>query len=110
MLHTVRKAQAGQVGPRALANLAYGAARCGRSGMPQILVAALARVVKRQLSASNPQDVANTAWACATVNYRDEKLFAALARAAERRLSEYNPSDIQVALWASLFRECVLVS
>ena len=88
MQQTVRKAQAGQVGPRELANVAYGAARCGRSGMLVILVAGLATAAKRRVSECNPQAVANTAWACATVNYRDEKLVAALARAAERRLSE----------------------
>ena len=68
MQHTLRKAQAGQVGPRALANLAYGAARCAGSGMPMILVAALATAAERRLSDFNPQDVAKTAWAFATVN------------------------------------------
>ena len=84
MQHTVRKAQAGQVDPRQLANVAYGAARCGRSGMLRMLVAALARAAERRLSDLNPQAVANTAWAFATLNYRDEKLFAALAIAAAR--------------------------
>ena len=93
MQHTVRKAQAGQVGPRALATLAYGAACFGMSGMLIILIAALARAAERRLTHFNPQDVANTAWAFATVKYRDEKLFAALARAAERRLSDFNPQD-----------------
>ena len=55
------------------------------------LFAALARVTERRLSHFKPQEVANTAWAFATVNYLDEKLFAVLARAAERRLSEFNP-------------------
>ena len=54
------------------------------------LFAALARAAERRLSEFNPQDVANIAWAFATVNYRDEKLFAALARAVERRLREFN--------------------
>ena len=54
------------------------------------LFAALARAAERRLSDFNPQNVANTAWAFATVNYRDEQLFAALAIAAERRLSEFN--------------------
>ena len=91
MHHTVRKAKAGQVDPRALANIAYGATRCGRSGTLRILVRALAKAAKRRLSDFNPQDVANTAWAFATVTFRDEKLFAALARAAERRLSDFHP-------------------
>ena len=86
MQHTVRKTKAGQVDPRGLANMALGAARCGRSGMPGILVAALATATERRLTLFNPQNVANTAWAFATANSRDEKLFAALARAAERLL------------------------
>ena len=105
MQHTVRKAQAGQVGPRALANMADGAARCGRSGMLRILVAALATAAKRRLSDFNPQDVANTAWAFATVNYRDEKLFAALARVAERS-SRYAARSSSVFCIGAILMEC----
>ena len=59
-----------------------------------MLLAALARAAKWQLSEFNPQEVANTAWAFATVNYRDEKLFAALSRVSERRLSEFKPQEV----------------
>ena len=96
----MRKAQAGQVGPRELANVAYGAAGCGRNGMLRMLGAALARAAERRLSDFNPQDVANSAWAFATVKDRNEKLFAALARAAERRLSEFNPQELANTAWA----------
>ena len=68
--------------------------------MPRILVAALVRAAERRLTTFNPQNVANTAWACATVNYRDEKLFAALARAAERRLSNFDPQNVANTAWA----------
>ena len=95
MQHTVRKAQAGQVGPRELANVVYGAARCGRSGMLIMLVAALARAAERRLRDFNPQNVANTAWAFATVKYRDEKLFAALAIAAELDFIKMPPPIIR---------------
>ena len=54
----------------------------------------MARAAERQLSEFNAQDVANTAWAFATANHRDEKLFAALAIAAERRLSEFKPQEL----------------
>ena len=40
-----------------------------------------------------PQELANTAWAFATVNYQDEQPFAALAT-AERQLSDFNPQDV----------------
>ena len=51
--------------------------------------------VKTQITRKfNEQDVVNTAWAFATVNRRDEKLFAALARAAERQLIEFNEQGV----------------
>ena len=59
----------------------------------------MAIVVARQLSEFNVQNVANPAWAFATKNYRDEKLFAGLAIAAERRLSEFNVKVANTA-WA----------
>jgi len=40
------------------------------------------------------------AWACATVNYKDEELFATSAIAAERRLSELNAEDVANTAWA----------
>ena len=69
--HTVRKAQAGLVGPRELANVAYGAALCARSGTLSMLVAALATAAEGRLSEFHPQNVANTAWAFATANHWD---------------------------------------
>ena len=40
------------------------------------------------------QGVANTAWAFATLNHRNESFFAALVRTAERRLSELNAQEL----------------
>ena len=60
----------------------------------------MSTAVERRLSNFNPQDAANTAWAFATVIYRDEKLFAALAPAAERRLSDFNPQNAANTAWA----------
>jgi lysylphosphatidylglycerol synthetase-like protein (DUF2156 family) len=92
--HTVRKAQAGKVFARELANMAYGAARCGKSTMLSLLFPVLARAAERRLSDVNPQNFANMAWACATVNYWDDKLLAALAIAAKRRLIEVDPQEV----------------
>ena len=64
------------------------------------LFAALVRAAERRLSEFNAQELANTAWAFATVNYRDEKLCAALAIAAERRLSEFNVQAVANTAWA----------
>ena len=40
------------------------------------------------------QNLANTAWAFATVGQQDAQLFKALAKMAERRLDEYNAQDL----------------
>ena len=44
------------------------------------LFTALARAAERWMSEFNAQDLANTAWAFATENLLDKKLFAVLAR------------------------------
>ena len=49
-----------------------------------MLLVALAMTADRRVSEFNRQDLANTAWAFATVGQSDEKLFAALARVAKR--------------------------
>ena len=64
------------------------------------LFTALARSAERRLSEFNVQNLANTAWAFATVNRPDEKLFTALARAAEQRVSEFNVQDLANMAWA----------
>ena len=64
------------------------------------LFAALATAAERRLTHFNPQEVANTAWACATVKYRDETLFAVLARKAERWLSELKSQELANTAWA----------
>ena len=62
--------------------------------MLNLLFAALARAAEQQLSEFKPQNAANTAWAFATANHRDEKLFADLAIVAERQLSEFKPLEV----------------
>ena len=62
--------------------------------------AALAIAAERRLREIHTHNVTNTAWAFATVNYRDAMLFAALATEAERRLSEFNPQAVANTAWA----------
>ena len=52
------------------------------------------------MSVFNSQQLANTAWAFATMNRLDEKLFAALARAAEQRVNEFNAQNLANTAWA----------
>ena len=60
----------------------------------------MARAVEQRINELKPQEVANTAWAFATVNVPDEKLFTALARGAERRDSEFSAQGLVNTVWA----------
>ena len=64
------------------------------------LFKALANMAKRRLDQFNAQELANTAWAFATVGHKDELLFNALARMAERRLDQFNAQGLANTAWA----------
>ena len=51
-------------------------------------------MAEQRLDKFNLQNIANTAWAFATVGQQDEQLFKALARMAERRLDKINAQDL----------------
>ena len=48
----------------------------------------------------NSQNLANTAWAFATVGHKDERLFSTLAAAAERRTMDFNSQNLANTAWA----------
>ena len=69
----------GQLGARQLANVGYGAAGAWKSAgfatvgqQDEQLFKALARVAERRLDEFNAQELANTAWAFATVGQQNE--------------------------------------
>ena len=51
----------------------------------------------RSLEGCNPQDLANTAWAFATLGVRDEDLLRGIAGRALVRLEEFNPQVMATA-------------
>ena len=48
----------------------------------------------------NPQDLANRAWAFASLGQPDARLFTALAREAERRLGGFTAQNLANTAWA----------
>ena len=60
----------------------------------------MARAAERRVREFNAQNLANTAWAFATVGQKDDQLFKALARMAERRLDQFNGQDFANIAWA----------
>ena len=61
---------------------------------PRPVAATLGMSAEQRRSEFNAQELANAAWAFATVGHSDEKLFAALGRAAEQRLSEFSAQGL----------------
>ena len=58
------------------------------------LFAVLARAAERRVSKFNAQDIANIAWAFATLDYLDEKSFTALASEAQLRTIEFKAQEL----------------
>ena len=48
----------------------------------------------------NPQDVANTAWACATLGFEAPNLFAEIERQSKWLVEKGNPQDVANTAWA----------
>ena len=60
----------------------------------------LAKMAGRHLDKFRAQELANTAWALATVGQQDEQLFKVLARMAEQRLDKFNSQGLANMAWA----------
>ncbi|MEC7216227.1 MAG: hypothetical protein VXW26_17590, partial [SAR324 cluster bacterium] len=61
---------------------------------------ALAAAAERRMRDFNSQDLANTAWAFATVGCEDELLFSTLAAAADQRMRDFNSQELANTAWA----------
>ena len=63
---------------------------------------ALSRVAvfRTQLPDFNAQNLANTAWALATLGHNDPLFMSDLTRAAEAKLQEFNAQDYSNTAWA----------
>ena len=53
-----------------------------------------------RLDKFSAQNLANTAWAFATVGQQDEQLFKALARMAEQRLDKFSVQSLCNTAWS----------
>ena len=60
----------------------------------------MGREAERRLVNFNPQNLANTAWAFATLGHMDVQLLTALAREAARRLGDFKPQELANTVWA----------
>jgi hypothetical protein len=61
---------------------------------------ALLEAAAPQLRDFNPQDLAKTAWALATLGYADDAFMAALLKVAAPQLRDFTPQDLANTAWA----------
>ena len=80
---TTQAVDARKMNSRALANIAYGAASSNKGKHMGALFMALGRAVlaEQHMRDFNSQNLANTAWAFATVGHKEELLFTAFRKA-----------------------------
>ena len=64
------------------------------------LFKAVAKMAEQRLDQFNVQNLANTAWAFATVGQRDSQLFEEVAKMAAWRLDLFNAQDLASTAWA----------
>ena len=57
-------------------------------------------MAERRLDQFNAQDLANMAWAFATVGQQEEQLFKVVAKMAERCLDHFNAQALANTAWA----------
>ena len=73
---------------------------CPALSGPALALQVFARAAERRLGDFNVQNLANTAWAFATLGQADVQLFMALAREAGRRVGDFNPQELANTAWA----------
>ena len=74
---------------------------CERSALAQGLrMRGLCAEAMGRIRYFNPQAVANTVWAFATLGHRPEALLGPLAEEAGRKLRDFNPQDLANTAWA----------
>eukprot|EP00746_Dinoflagellata_sp_MGD_P126902 gnl/MRDRNA2_/MRDRNA2_61619_c0_seq1.p1 gnl/MRDRNA2_/MRDRNA2_61619_c0~~gnl/MRDRNA2_/MRDRNA2_61619_c0_seq1.p1 ORF type:complete len:108 (+),score=17.09 gnl/MRDRNA2_/MRDRNA2_61619_c0_seq1:166-489(+) len=91
---TVEAAGAGEIGARELANVAYGAARSGKSRSLGLLFDSVMIAAVQCMSDFKAQELSNMAWAFASAAQSDKLLFAWSARAAKWRIVDSNALNL----------------
>jgi len=99
---TERMAAQGELRDRGLANVAYAVARITRKPDQRTseLLDELARASAASIGKFNPQELANTAWAFATVGHASPALFEAVSRASVASIGQFTPQALANTAWA----------
>jgi hypothetical protein len=102
LLHkTMLHMQAGNFNATDIANLIWAYAKVsGGIKVDGQLLDALAKAALNDIADFSPQDLANTAWAFATLKHRAPLLFDTIARAAPVRIGDFSPQNLASTAWA----------
>ncbi|KAG1675688.1 hypothetical protein FOA52_002397 [Chlamydomonas sp. UWO 241] len=71
-----------------------------RACVPTKLITQLVHVARQHLQEMQPQELANTAWALATLGHVDAFFMGALVQEAGRQLRSFNPQELANTAWA----------
>jgi len=88
----------GELGPRSLANVAWGLARLGV--VATTLFAAIAQETPYRVFEFGPQDFANLSWAFAKADVDAPALFDAIEAASPAHMQGFSPRHISSTAWA----------
>ncbi|KAJ1459184.1 hypothetical protein M885DRAFT_595957, partial [Pelagophyceae sp. CCMP2097] len=84
---------------RELSNACWGLAKIGNVEAPAMFEAVAAEAPKK-IETFNPQELANTVWAYATVRVKAPALFEAVAAEAHIKIATSNPQELSNTVWA----------
>ena len=91
-----------------MARLTRGTRRTANTSAHQLTIQALSRRARDTAEAFNPQNVANTLWALATMGEKPEReLLGALLRRARDTAEAFNPQGVANTLWALAIFRCI---
>jgi hypothetical protein len=85
---------------REVSNLLWAYAKADKDKTHPRLLDALANKARLRIDYFNPQNLATTAWAFATLNHETPSLFDAIARSAQERINDFSPQDFANTAWA----------
>ena len=71
-----------------------------RTNIEKLTLESLTAIILDKIPECKPQQLANIAWAFATLGYENKALFESLGAEAVRKIRDFNPQDIANTAWA----------
>ena len=85
---------------RCVANIIWSMAKLKHIYANQEMVSRLSQAILKKIDTFNSQEIANSLWALATLNYPDEASIRCLAQTIPNKIDTFNGQSIGNSLWA----------